>query len=179
MTSYELLVKLLPRGAYSDDPESLVRKDLLVAGNALDGVVSSLLELLEEMFPDSASALLARWERTYQIVTDESLSDAVRIQNLLARVNYAPGIRTEFMQDALEPLFGYRPTIFEHASVEVGDEYWAFIVELDPDEVSAFFDYDESMTVLEKIKPAHTQGRVGIIPLRTDEGLTDRDLLGS
>jgi len=179
MNNHELLIKLLPKGAYSDDDESLVRKDLKVAGDSFDDVVTSLLGLLDEMVPDTTSVLLSSWERTYDIVTDESLSDAERVQNLLARVNYSPGIHTSFIQDALEPIFGYRPTIHEHPSVEIGDEYWAFVVELDPDEVSVTFDYDEAMTVLEEIKPAHTLGRIGRVPFRTDEGLTDRDLLGS
>lgn len=64
MNHADLLKLLLPPVSYDPNGPNLAA-ELVAEGNALDLVMAIAIQLLEEMFPNTTSALLPEWERSF------------------------------------------------------------------------------------------------------------------
>lgn len=171
MNYRDLLKSLLPYGAYSDDSASLHETDLAVNAGSLDGAQANADGLYGEVFPDSTSALLDRWERVYGLKqADRPLY--LRTQILMAAINASRGLSIAHLQAALYRFFGYNVAVTDYmafraddpACLTDGDKYaleadyvFQFDVTIDNALITtAGYDQDVIADVVYKWKPAHT-----------------------
>lgn len=90
----EIARGLLPEGAYSEDPESVVQRELAVEGDALGFAIAKREELREDFYPDRAWSLLEDWETITRQFPKPGDTVAVRrarvVSFLRTRHGYSP-----------------------------------------------------------------------------------------
>lgn len=87
-------------------------QDLTVEGNALDDLKASADSLLLEMFPDTTTRMIDRWEARLGIPTVETDQLAVRQQRVAAKWRALGGMSVPFFT-ALAASMGFQITITE------------------------------------------------------------------
>ncbi|NVO00768.1 MAG: DUF2313 domain-containing protein [Geobacteraceae bacterium] len=140
--------------------------DLSVEGAALDRSFNRVNDLLFEMFPDTSSELISRWEQRYGLISTPLQTLQQRRNLVIARIRYRGSLCQQFYITIAASL-GYNITIDENF---LGDRYaWRVTVSNTP--IYEFYvedscceelllDWDEPFAlegVLQDLKPADTQ----------------------
>jgi hypothetical protein len=100
--------RMLGRGAFTEDPDSLVRRTTRTIGNLLAGLSLTISRAIENAFPDRAHLddLLAAWEEWYRLVATPNSSVESRRQALGDHRREVPDPRLWKIAEALERVVG-------------------------------------------------------------------------
>jgi uncharacterized protein YmfQ (DUF2313 family) len=159
-TYFDLLKRLYPRGPYDMGEGTINAADTEAIAARLGELEAQIDALGKEIFADTTEALLASFERVYGLPSNSGEAPTVRRQALLSKLRRSPGISISAIQDALEPLVGYRPTVTEYV-LQTGDppEYiFKFTVNIQWAQVTKTVRISQIRQAIEDAKPAHTQG---------------------
>jgi len=176
----DILKRLLPRGAYCTEEGTAVSADIGVEGAGLDMAEGDILQLLDEIFADTAEELISAWENIYGIMPTETSAEglALRRAKVLSVIASQPGLSRSAISSALAPLFGWPPIIAEY-QLQSGDppEYiYQWSAQQDGSHPISNFSQTAIMAAIDRVRPAHTQGHLTIAhPFLTDyaHSLTD------
>jgi hypothetical protein len=102
---YESLKGLLPEGVYSNDPSSIVQREIFVEAMMFGLCASKIAELHEDFLPDRAWSFLDRWERVLGLIPLPHATLSERRNALLSFLRTVQGFNKPGITDALEPTF--------------------------------------------------------------------------
>lgn len=178
----DLLFALLPQSVYSHQGKRL-RAELKAEGNALETVERKDKDVLNAVTPFNAPpALLADYERLYQLSTSGSMTLQARRQQVLAAMNATGGLSRAYFINLAKSL-GYDITISEPEPFRAGvgragdriwtpEIIWVWIVNISGQQVPVYrfragsslagerlTTYGENLIekIFQDLKPAHTQ----------------------
>ncbi len=96
------------RGAFTEDPDSVFKRQNRVLGTALAGLSITISRVIKNIFPQTAREddLLSTHERWYRLQPDKSLTEAQRQARLLAHTQKRPDARLWKIANELEKIVG-------------------------------------------------------------------------
>jgi len=99
---YESVRALAPPAVYSQDPDSVIQRELMVEGDGLGQVRSKIAELGTDGLPDRAWSLLSRWETITGLQPKWGDSYAVRRARIISFLSTVHGYSETSVKLALE-----------------------------------------------------------------------------
>ena len=169
MTLHELLLRLLPPGPYSLEPDAVHVLELQAYATGLQDADDAVDAVLDEMFAATAADSLGRWEGMLGVIAGSGDTTAERRAAILAALRRRPSLNPGYIADIIGTLTQSTVTVTEYAPLvygvaEYGDLYvdeWVFRFLVIADRVeaeAADAHWYRVQPVLDDIKPAHTEG---------------------
>lgn len=187
------VLRLYPRGLADLSEGTLIRADLENLAAAIDTSDDQISELVIEMDPLHADALLSRWEELYQLKAG-TLSEAERRGRLIARIRLLRSFRPVDIEARIEDYTSGTWSLTETGPFrcddpgslcddpnDVVDGAFVFFLDITHAEaVSCALRRDDVQALISRIKPAHTIGLVRVTDgffTNDPYSLVERDLL--
>lgn len=190
----DALERLTPRDVFDLDDGTINRDEYCVVAETLDENARQQVLLVNESFPQYASALLTRWEALYQLRA-RGWTLAQRAARLMARVRFIPDFTPATIETRVEQYTGIDVTLAEpggfrcdHALSrcdhpdDLIDGVFVFVIDMDwAVATAAGVRRADLLVFLEDLKPAHTVPIIRCDDFHCDDALSvcDRDLLGA
>lgn len=116
--------------------------DLQIEGKHIDAVEDSAKTLQDEMFPDTTIALLADWERRYNINPPAGASVVQRRNAVIAKMRATGGINKAYFYNIANGLgFNIESSTDPHLRIAEG-EYNPFMADYGRADIDAVYDQD-------------------------------------
>jgi hypothetical protein len=183
-----LLRRLLGAGAYAQDDDSVVSRELEILATGLADASANLLALREEFFLETLDVFLPRVESMLGLPTDPALTREQRRDRIIAHVN-THGARPADLRASVARLITTKNpdhvaiverVLTDQTVVNVPENIFQFFVHVDP--TVALPDDEAAINrLIDQQAHAHTQGQfIQSRAFRTNDpfSLTNRDILG-
>ncbi len=171
MTLLDLLLALLPTGAYSKAPDADHVLELQAYAKTIENIETRVEELLPEFFADTAEETLEDWERVFDLHPASTATTAERQAALAAHVAKEPSLNPDYIASVVSTftlgsnvsITEYTPLFWDFEWDAIWIDEWVFrflVVIPQADVVANSVDFERTQLLVDALKPAHTEGVV-------------------